>query len=222
MSPFTFTLRGLLFLNLLSVSTLTFSACTDLPNYDPNTGKITIPCLKVPVTQPFVGTQIQTFSINLNQRSGGAYVFDLDLNTVKQVTDSTPQIPIVTPVPTTQYKIGNRGPAGGIVFNVDNTGLHGLEAQAADYGSAPGLIWADAIAAAQSYGTGWHLPTKDELNLLYQQSTVVGGFANTNYDYYWSSTEFDASNAWVQTFSSGFQNYNHKGRQNLVRAVRAF
>ena len=75
MSPFTFTLRGLLFLNLLSVSTLTFSACTDLPNYDPNTGKITIPCLKVPVTQPFVGTQIQTFSINLNQRSGGAYVF---------------------------------------------------------------------------------------------------------------------------------------------------
>ena len=47
----------------------------------------------------------------------------------------------------------------------------------------------------------------------------VGGFAS---NYYWSSTEFDYGNAWLQFFNLGFQvNYN-KGYSNYVRAVRAF
>ena len=32
----------------------------------------------------------------------------------------------------------------------------------------------------------WYLPSKDELNLLYQQKTVVGGFVSNQY---WSSSE---------------------------------
>jgi hypothetical protein len=37
---------------------------------------------------------------------------------------------------------------------------------------------------------------------------------------YWSSTEVDASSAFVQLFSSGFQGTNSKGNSNYVRAVR--
>ena len=69
-----------------------------------------------------------------------------------------------------------------------------------------------------TYGD-WYLPSKHELNLLYLQKTVVGGFAYTNY---WSSTETDNGNAWGQSFFNGSQ-YNYFKSSNFnVRSVRAF
>jgi hypothetical protein len=67
----------------------------------------------------------------------------------------------------------------------------------------------------------WYLPSKVELNLLYNQKTVVGGFA---INYYWSSTENDSNYAWSQFFYGGSQNiYDNKSSTNIrVRAVRAF
>jgi Protein of unknown function (DUF1566) len=80
--------------------------------------------------------------------------------------------------------------------------------------------------------TDWYLPSQDELNLLYQQKTVVGGFvvggfANNNY---WSSSQYSSLEslriasltAWNQYFSNGNQDYNNKGSTLPVRAVRAF
>jgi hypothetical protein len=69
-----------------------------------------------------------------------------------------------------------------------------------------------------TYGD-WYLPSKYELNLLYLQKTVVGGFATF---YYWSSTEYDGTNAWGQDFDRGAQNLGNKFTTNYVRAVRAF
>jgi hypothetical protein len=69
----------------------------------------------------------------------------------------------------------------------------------------------------------WFLPSKDELNLLYQQRGVVGGgFIAYNY---WSSTENDNNNlAWSLDFFSGF--FEDGGKDSpyfyYVRAVRAF
>ena len=65
----------------------------------------------------------------------------------------------------------------------------------------------------------WYLPSKVELNLLYAQKTVVGGFANF---FYWSSTENNSHNAWYQNFDSGYQDDGNKGNALPVRAVRAF
>ena len=65
----------------------------------------------------------------------------------------------------------------------------------------------------------WFLPSKDELNKLYINRDAIGGFAE---DYYWSSSEYDASNAWDQLFINGYQNYNGKYVTLPVRAVRAF
>jgi hypothetical protein len=66
----------------------------------------------------------------------------------------------------------------------------------------------------------WYLPSKYELNLLYVQNGVVGGFT---YDYYWSSNE--ASNIWAsaQYYGSG-QQYDdgYKSYPCKVRAIRAF
>jgi hypothetical protein len=65
----------------------------------------------------------------------------------------------------------------------------------------------------------WYLPSKDELAQLYAQRTTVGGFSTGNY---WSSSEYDAATAWLQSFSSGSQGNGYKDRAFYVRPVRAF
>ena len=65
----------------------------------------------------------------------------------------------------------------------------------------------------------WFLPSKDELNQLYLQKNVVGGFAD---GYYWSSSEFSALAAWGQTFVNGNQLNDVKVDHVYVRAIRAF
>jgi len=67
----------------------------------------------------------------------------------------------------------------------------------------------------------WFLPSKDELNQMYETlyKEGVGGFTG---NIYWSSSEVDASRAWVQRFGSGVQEGNYKDHTYRVRAVRAF
>ena len=65
----------------------------------------------------------------------------------------------------------------------------------------------------------WFLPSKDELNLMYAQQTAIGGFGNKNY---WSSSEYNVNNAWVQYFNNGAQSYYIKANTFYVRAVRVF
>jgi hypothetical protein len=80
----------------------------------------------------------------------------------------------------------------------------------ADYSVIVGVI---------NYGD-WYLPSRYELNLLYLQKTVVGGFAS---DYYWSSTEYGNFYAWAQYLVAGGYIYDFKDfSSNRVRAIRSF
>jgi len=150
------------------------------------------------------------------------------------------------------YAIGDRGPAGGIVFYVKDGGLHGLEAAPEDQGSASwgcyGTYISGAVGTAISTGAAnttaivagcaepgiaarvasdysingfgdWFLPSKDELALLYAHRTVVGAFA---YFDYWSSSQLNGNNAWIQSFTSDSQSLDIKYAAFSVRAVRAF
>jgi hypothetical protein len=139
---------------------------------------------------------------------------------------------------------------GGIIFYIDGTGQHGLIAATSDQSSgapwclAPNLIGgtSTAIGSGQANTTAivtacsssaayicdilvlngyndWFLPSKDELYQLYLQRSIVGGFAD---GYYWSSSEYDSSDAWFLYFQFGFQSHLVKYNAYYVRAVRAF
>ena len=109
-----------------------------------------------------------------------------------------------------------------------------------------GLTNTNAIIAAQGSGSyaaqlcadysvtvdgitydDWFLPSKDELNLLYLQHTLIGGFTDDVTteiygDYYWSSSESSKYYAWDQDFFDGSVESSDKNYPNLVRAVRAY
>ena len=76
-----------------------------------------------------------------------------------------------------------------------------------------------------TYGD-WYLPSIYELNLLYLQQGVVGGFGSNAY---WSSTESSYNTAWCESLSNGTQysgnykaTYGYQGSPGNVRAIRAF
>jgi|GEM_PF-543717 hypothetical protein len=101
----------------------------------------------------------------------------------------------------TTYELGQEH-AGGIIIELDATQQHGLVVAKVDQVTyANHINWSDSKAQVEAYdagGTGWRLPTKTELELIYQnQSTFnLTGFDSRNY---WSSNVGNGS-AWSQYF----------------------
>jgi hypothetical protein len=147
--------------------------------------------------------------------SNGAYLVFCD---GKPVWGTCKTTPTPAPTPVGAYKIGSTGPAGGVVFYVDSSGAHGLEAQKEDlYGGK--FTWSGAKVELANY-PGWRLPTQDELPLMYAQKQVIGLIA-INWGI-WSSTEVDSNRAWVLQISGGNVVPFDKDNVYLVRAVRNF
>jgi hypothetical protein len=65
----------------------------------------------------------------------------------------------------------------------------------------------------------WFLGSLGEMKLMYDNLQGVGGFVEYSY---WSSTDRDAINAWIQVFDNGSQSYDSKILTRYVRPVRAF
>ena len=68
--------------------------------------------------------------------------------------------------------------------------------------------------------TDWFLPSKEELNILFLNRAIIGGFGNYGY---WSSTEASDYFAWSQAFVvNGSQYFQNKNSSGFVRAIRSF
>jgi hypothetical protein len=113
-----------------------------------------------------------------------------------------------------------RARADGVGAGLKNTALI-----IANQGAVDGNAFAATVCNEYSvtvdgvtYGD-WYLPSKNELNLLYLQKSVVGGFAS---NVYWSSTEYASISAWYQDFGNGDQYLDFKVVTFYVRAIRAF
>ena len=113
-----------------------------------------------------------------------------------------------------------RARADGIGAGLKNTAII-----IANQGPVDGNAFAATVCNEYSVTVGgvtygdWYLPSKYELNLLYSQKTVVGGFASA---FYWSSSEYDNGSAWHQFFAIGGQASYSKDYTGYVRAVRDF
>lgn len=115
-----------------------------------------------------------------------------------------------------------------------------------NYYTGVGKSWTDALSTAAAYNTTpitgtsglncsttaypssiappatpncWHLPSKTELELFYEQKAVMGGFVSNRY---WSSTKGGMNDKWNQDFTDGKQYSSHPDIWLYVRAVRAF
>lgn len=70
----------------------------------------------------------------------------------------------------------------------------------------------------------WYLPSAYELDLLFRQKKIIGGFNETS-GIYWSSTESSTApgtSAWEQEFKLGGRYEDDKDMHNQVRCIRKF
>ena len=115
---------------------------------------------------------------------------------------------------------------GGVIFYIDGSGRHGLIAATEDQGRGN---WSNAVQLCNNYRGGglsdWFMPSINQLNALFEQRDVIGGFVG---GLYWSSTGYQgnvANGVAVKAFDStgdekpdGDTNYIY----DYVRAIRTF
>lgn len=90
--------------------------------------------------------------------------------------------------------------------------------------------YAAGLARANTGGgyNDWFLPSKAELNKMRLERETINttasanGGSNFSNNWYWSSTENDTDNAWIQHLSDGGTQVLDKSYSVSVRAVRAF
>lgn len=149
-----------------------------------------------------------------------------------------------------QHYIGEKF-GGGVIFYIDGTGQHGLIAADIDQAMGEFGCYQIPIGGTSTlFGTGqantthivnfcpqpgiaaricdelelngytdWFLPSRDELVEMYNQRNVIGVFAD---DFYWTSSECDASLALSHSFTYNYNYCRGKYDYSHVRAVRAF
>ncbi len=123
---------------------------------------------------------------------------------------------------TTDQSIGALWGCEGTSMTTQNTVGTGLVNTETIYVTCPDANIAARIcydAEINGY-TDWYLPSKDELDLVYQNQAAIGGFNN---GLYWSSSQATPSTAYYKNFSNGNSNSNFKESYFYrVRAIRSF
>ena len=122
--------------------------------------------------------------------------------------------------PKQSYKVGDVGPAGGIVFMQHDDGTC-VECWIHD--EPEEMTWDEAREHVKTFNHGgyndWVLPTKEELNKMYENKDQIGNLKDS---FYWSDAEYSEIYAWLQNISTGNQFYISKSDFNGARAVRRF
>ena len=116
---------------------------------------------------------------------------------------------------------------GGYVFRLSTDGKHGLVVETSDQSvSSTWFLAQDVISDTTNHSFNgkkfmdWRLPTKIEMQEMYDQRIAIGGF-NLN-SRYWTEIRFDNTQYWIKNFQNGFNGYDPYSYLYFIRAVRAF
>jgi len=122
-------------------------------------------------------------------------------------------------------KVGDKMPDGTIFAGISPDTNKPMYATPAD--ASLTMTFNDAQKyAAQLDAHGhkdWHVPTKAELNVLFNNRAAIGGFNVTGSypaGWYWSASSSTGWHAWDQRFSDGGQDYVTKDDHSAIRCVR--
>jgi hypothetical protein len=88
----------------------------------------------------------------------------------------------------------------------------------AQYDLPTEVTWYNAKRECKELGKGWRLPTKNELDEMYNNKNLIGNFVNTNY---WSSTEYNSEYVWMQVFTHKLIAITLKEGHINARAVKS-
>jgi hypothetical protein len=121
--------------------------------------------------------------------------------------------------PTALTTPGDRMPDGTVYVGISPDSGRPLYAMPYDLPGKHDWEGAQSAATAQTFAghTDWRVPTKEELDLLYQNRSVIGGL----YGDYWSSSEFAGALGWSHSFNFGHQFEYGKNFGLRVRCVRS-
>ena len=117
---------------------------------------------------------------------------------------------------------GPRNTSEGLTGTSVGYGLPNTKAMVAKYPNNNDYWWKLIKEKRDSTSLDWFMPSKDELNILYDNMSVIpslGGVALNDLTY-WSSSEDGSGGAWWQYFSNGNQSGATKLASGLCRLLR--
>lgn len=117
---------------------------------------------------------------------------------------------------------GFYGISTGVTDTAIGTGKNNTDQLISQNDNDDNTLWYYVNQHRFTTGRDWHVPSKDELNILYENKTTIGNFTiSSSYRYYWSSSEQTSAYAWFQNFSDGSQNITFRDTKLLTtRRVR--
>ena len=122
-------------------------------------------------------------------------------------------------------KVGHKMPDGTVYAGTSPDTNEDMYTPPAD---APRTMkWKEAMEytaklAAHGY-LDWRVPTKGELDILYNNRAAIAGFNETDSypgGWYWSSSQEDGNFAWDQRFGDGGQSLINELNYSALRCVR--
>jgi hypothetical protein len=169
----------------------------------------------------FAGIEPNPTIYNIGDQIGGGIVVGLwNENGVKKALIASSIN--LGPLPWSTITNTSIGPSAQSFYD----GFTNSNAIIAQTGSLAAATYAAGAARLHTGGTftDWYLPSSWELNMCYDSAVIVnrilGNVNGFTSNYYWSSTENNATGAYIQYFTNGYQSNGTKNTANYVRAVR--
>lgn len=118
------------------------------------------------------------------------------------------------------YEWGGYGTETGIRATAVGTGLSNtnqlISKNLQPYISGWWVVWDKVNEFRQSHSDKWFVPSKDELNLVYENRAYLSNLSLNRYYFYWSSSESSSDGAWYRNFDSGLHGDGYK-RNDFIR-----